>query len=387
MTVIHAIPLGWRQLRHKPMRLLVAVTGIGFAVTLILMQLGFRSALFESAVRYHERLNYDIALFSRDSTFIVRPESFSIRRLYQALAVQGVVDMSPIYIYPATWKNPWNHERRTAFLMGFDPDDEVLHTPGIADQRHLLRRQDVVLFDTRSRPEHGPVGDYFGSHGSFVTEVNERAIQVVGVFEMGTSFGLDASILTSETNFLRIFPNRPREYIDLGLVRVADGVPPEAVRDKLRRLLPEDVLALTKPEFVARETAYWNSATPIGYVFAFGAIMGLVVGAIIVYQILFADVSDHLHEYATLRALGYSNAFVSTVVVQQAVVLALMGFVPGMLVSVWLYDQAGAATRLPLTLTQDRVMTVLLMTVAMCAISGVFALRKVRRLDPAEVFR
>lgn len=382
----HAIPLGWRQLRHKPVRLLVAVSGIAFAVILILMQLGFRAALFDSAVRYHERLNYDVALFSRDSTFIVRPETFSIRRLYQSLAVPGVVDVSPIYIYPATWKNPWTNERRTAFTLGFDPEDDVLNTPGVAGQRHLLRRRDAVLFDAKSRPEHGPVAQRFRTDGPFVTEVNRREVQVVGIFEMGTSFGLDASILTSDTNFLRIFPGRAREDIDLGLIRVGDGVRPEAVRDELRRLLPGDVLVMTKPEFVARETAYWNSATPIGYVFAFGAIMGFVVGAIIVYQILFADVSDHLDEYGTLRALGYSNAFVSTVVVQQAVVLALLGFAPGVLISVWLYAQAGAATRLPLMLTQDRAVTVLAMTIAMCAISGVFALRKVRRLDPAEVF-
>ena len=93
---------------------------------------------------------------------------------------------------------------------------------------------------------------------------------------------------------------------------------------------------MTKADFIARETAYWNGATPIGYVFAFGAIMGLVVGAIIVYQILFADVSDHLNEYATLRAMGYRNRFVSGIVLQEAAILAVLGYVPGVAAASWL---------------------------------------------------
>lgn len=123
-------PLGWRQLRHLPLRLAVAIAGIAFAVLLIMMQLVFRSALFESTLRYHERFRYDIALFSPDSVFIVRPASFSIRRLYQALGLDEVLDISPVYIAPAVWKNPWNSERRSINAIGLNPDDDVLDTPG-----------------------------------------------------------------------------------------------------------------------------------------------------------------------------------------------------------------------------------------------------------------
>jgi putative ABC transport system permease protein len=121
-------------------------------------------------------------------------------------------------------------------------------------------------------------------------------------------------------------------------------------------------------------------------VFAFGAIMGFVVGAIIVYQILFADVSEHLGEYATLRAMGYSNGFVSGIVLQQAAILGVLGFIPGLLAAHVLYGRAAAATFLPLSVTPERAGTVFAMTLAMCAISGLLAVRKVRRLDPAEVF-
>ncbi len=379
-------PLGWLQLRHRPLRLAVALLGIGFAVLLIMMQLGFRSALFESAVRYHERLNYDIALFSPDSVFIVRPETFSIRRLYQALSDPDVASVAPVYIFPAVWKNPWNNTRRSINLVGFNPEDSILDAPGFDEARSRLKREDVVLFDARSRPEFGPVAATFRAGEPVVTEVNNREVDVVGLFEMGTSFGIDGTLLTSEDNWLRLFPERSRNAIQLGLIDLKDGADPEVVRDRLRAYLPEDVLVLTKHDFVAREKAYWNRATPIGYVFAFGAIMGFVVGAIIVYQILFADVSEHLSEYATLRAMGYSNGFVSGIVLQQAAILGVLGFAPGVLLAHILYGRAAAATALPMYVTPERAGFVFALTLAMCAISALLAVRKVRRLDPAEVF-
>ena len=378
--------LGWMQLKHRPMRLLVAVGGIGFAVLLILMQLGFRAALFESAVRFHERLEYDIALFSPDSVFIVRPQGFSIRRLYQTLGVEGVSEITPVYIFPATWKNPWNNDRRSINAIGFDPDHRLLDTPGFEQTRHLLKQQNVVLFDAASRPEFGDVAGHFNAEGTFSTEINDREMDVVGLFRMGTSFGIDGTVITSDDNWLRLFPERPRDEIQLGLIRLDDPATADAVRERLQAYLPRDVLVMTRADFVQRETDYWNSATPIGYIFAFGAIMGLVVGAIIVYQILFADVSEHLREYATLRAIGYRSRFVSGIVLQQAAILALLGFVPGVLAVHWLYGKAAAATNLPLYLTLDRTVSVFLLTLAMCALSGLLAMRKVQRLDPAEVF-
>jgi putative ABC transport system permease protein len=380
------LPLRWLQLKHKPLRLIVALSGIAFAVLLIMMQLGFRSALFESAVRFHERFEYDIALFSPDSVFIVRPQPFSIRRLYQSLGFEGVEDVTPVYIFPSVWKNPWNNQRRSIQTIGFNPDEPVLKTPGFLAAKSLLRQQDVVIFDEGARPEFGPVGQAFGSGEAVVTEINDREIEVVGLFRMGTSFGIDGTVITSDDNWLRLFPDRSRNEIQLGLIRLHDGSDSTRIRNELAEYLPDDVLVLTKQQFVQREKDYWNGATPIGYIFAFGAIMGFVVGAIIVYQILFADVSEHINEYATLRAMGYKNRFVSGIVLQQAAILAVLGYVPGVAIVYWLYGKAAAATSLPLYITQERAITVFLMTLSMCAISGLLAVRKVRRLDPAEVF-
>jgi putative ABC transport system permease protein len=378
--------LGWLQLRHKPLRLVVALSGISFAVLLIMMQLGFRSALFESAARFHERFDYDIALFSPDSVFIVRPQPFSIRRLYQALGFDAVEEVTPVYIFPSVWKNPWNNDRRSINTIGFNPDHSLLSLNGFAEAQVLLKSQDVVLFDRASRPEFGQVAETLDAGKPVVTEINDREIVVVGLFEMGTSFGIDGTVITSDDNWLRLFPDRPRGEIQLGLIRLKEGRDADRVRDAIAEYLPNDVLVLTKRQFVQREKNYWNTATPIGYIFAFGAIMGFVVGAIIVYQILFADVSEHLNEYATLRAIGYRNRFVSGIVLQQAAILAVLGYLPGLAIVWWLYGKAAAATNLPLYVTQERAMTVFLMTLAMCAISALLAVRKVRRLDPAEVF-
>jgi putative ABC transport system permease protein len=380
------MPLGWLQLKHKPLRLIVALSGISFAVLLIMMQLGFRSALFESAVRFHERFDYDIALFSPDSVFIVRPQPFSIRRLYQVQGIAAVEGITPVYIFPSTWKNPWDNLRRSINTIGFHPDSPLLAIEGFDQSRELLRRQDVVLFDSQSRPEFGPVKEALLAGEPVVTEINDREIEVAGLFEMGTSFGIDGTVITSDDNWLRLFPERQRNEIQLGLIRLKEGSDANQVRDALAEYLPDDVLVMTRQQFVQREKDYWNSATPIGYIFAFGAIMGFVVGAIIVYQILFADVSEHLNEYATLRAIGYRNRFVSGIVLQQAVILAVLGYLPGLAIVYWLYGKAAAATNLPLYVTQERALTVFLMTLAMCAISAMMAVRKVRRLDPADVF-
>ncbi len=146
------------------------------------------------------------------------------------------------------------------------------------------------------------------------------------------------------------------------------------------------MLVFTKKQFIARERAYWGASTPIGYVFAFGAIVGFIVGAIIVYQILFADVSEHISEYATLKAMGYSNVYLSGVVIQQALILALLGYLPAFAVCLWLYDAAAEATRLPVYMTAARALGVLAATVAMCCLSGLSAMRVVWKADPAEIF-
>jgi putative ABC transport system permease protein len=271
-------------------------------------------------------------------------------------------------------------------VVGVDPAGRPLELAELNAQIGAIAQQDVALFDALSRPEYGPIAERAAAGAPLVIELNHRDIAIAGLFRFGTSFGIDGSVVTSETNFLRLFPNRQRGLIELGLVRALPGVDPNRLRDAIRARLANDVLVLTRADFRAKEIAYWDSATPIGYVFSFGVVVGLVVGGIIVYQILFADVNDHLPEYATLKAMGYSNAFLAGVVIQQAVILAAFGFVPAMGLSMLLYRISGEATRLPLEMTQERAVLVFALTVGMCVLSALMALRRVRSADPAEIF-
>jgi putative ABC transport system permease protein len=327
------IPLAWLQLMREKLRLAVAVAGVAFAVILIFMQLGFRKALFDSATRLHQAFAGDLFLISPQFDFLAQPKSFSHRRLFQALSYPDVASVSPVYLGISLWKNPDTGKTRMIFVAGIDPSDDVLDLPGVHEQRNLIRLPDVVLYDRAGRPEFGSIAAAVAAGQPVSTEVGNRRITVGGLFEMGTSFGVDACILTSETNFLRLFPTRQRGLIDVGVIRLRPGADAHAVRDALRAGFPRDVLVLTRAEYIQREQTYWDTSTPIGYVFTFGVIMGLVVGAIIVYQILFADVSDHLAEYATLKAMGYPNSYLFGVVFQEAVILAALGYIPGALIT------------------------------------------------------
>ena len=381
------IPLAWLQLAREPLRLTVVVAGVAFAVVLILMQLGFREALFESSVRYHRALDYDLALLSPKMQFIGLPQSFSRRRLYQVRGYEGVAAVTPVYLGLHVWKNPDDPSRmRLIFAVGIDPSRDVLNVPGIDEHWHRVKLADFVLYDRASRPEFGSVAARFEAGERVMTELGDRRIEVAGLFDLGTSFGIDGSVITSDLNFLRLFPDRSPGAIDLGLVKLEPGVDPDAVRDAIAARIPRDVEVLTRADFIAREKNYWNENTPIGFIFLFGVIMGLAVGGIIVYQILFSDVSEHLREYATLKAMGYTNAYLFFVVLQESVILAFLGYVPGVVVTLGLYSVSAAATSFPLRLTAARAIFVLVLTVAMCCISGAMALRKVRSVDPAEVF-
>jgi putative ABC transport system permease protein len=379
--------IAWLQISHQRLRLLAAILGVAFAVMLIFVQLGFQRALYDSSVRWHTALGYDLALISPKATYIVNPPGFPRNRLFQAAGFTGVESVTPVYINIATWRNPDNPlVTRNIFVMGFDPSDQGFALAGDSRQVNRLRLADKVLFDRLSRPEFGPVAQQLDQGVTVATEINNRDVQIVGLYSLGTSFGIDGSIITSDLNFRRLFPDRSPSRIELGLIRLEPGANPEAVRDTIIAEVPGDVRVLTKEQFIQHEVDYWSNSTPIGYVFGLGVAMGLAVGMIVVYQILFSDVQDHLQEFATLKAMGYSNFFLSRIVLAEAFQLAVIGFIPGFLISLLIYTQATDATNLPLEMTLPRGLMVLGLTVAMCAASGLLALRKLRSVDPAAVF-
>ena len=384
--MIRAPQLAWLQLTGDVTRLCVAIAGVVFAVVLVFMQLGFHDALFTSAVAVHERLDADIFLIHPQSHYIATMKTFPRRRLDQVLGFDGVASVTPLYARLAAWKNPETGRSREVFVIGIDTAAHALAVPEIAAAHARLRRPGVVLFDEASRPEFGPIADRVRAGERVETEVSGHHVTVDGLFRLGISFGIDGTIVTSDVNFLQLFPGWRPGQVNLGLVRLRPGADPVAVRDALGAVLPKDVSVLTRADYVAREQRYWATSTPIGYVFAFGVVMGWFVGAIIVYQILFADVAAHLRGYATLRAVGYPARYLTAVVLIEGLVLALVGYVPGVAACVALYRLAAVATRLPMAITPGRSVQVLVLAVAMCGLSGALALRKVRAADPAEIF-
>jgi putative ABC transport system permease protein len=381
------LPLGWLQLKAQKLRLLAAITGITFAVILIFVQLEFREALFVSAVRYHTAMDYDLVMVSPKTDFLVSSKQFARSRAYQALGFEGVVSVTAIYMRLVSWRNPSDPANaRNILAIGFNPSEPGFDRLLGPEQIEAIKQPDKVIFDRRGRDEYGPVREMLDAGQPVSAEINDRRVDVAGMYEIGTSFGLDGGVVTSDLNFLRILPSRKRSAIDFGLIKLEPGFDAAEVQARIVAAIPQDVLVLTRDEFMDLEREYWNKTTPIGYIFAFGALMGLIVGLIIVYQILFADVQDHLKEYATLKAMGYTHGYLRNVVLQQAVILAVLGFIPGMGVAYLVFSRGADATRLPLEMSVQSALGVFLLTVGMCAVSGILALRKLRAADPAEIF-
>jgi putative ABC transport system permease protein len=381
------IPLAWLQLTREKIRLLVALAGIAFACILMFMQLGFQDSLLESAIRFHVALKGEIFLVSPQSNALIAMNTFSQRRLYQALSFEGVRAISPVYVGFALWKNPQTRRTRSIFVVGVDPSADLLELPELTpDKLEEIKKADVVLFDRRSRSEFGPIPEWFEAGREVFTEVGNRRVQVGGLFKMGATFGADGTILTSDLNFLRIFPQRERGLVDIGVVQLQPGVDPQPLVQQMRALLPEDVRVLSRAEFIDMEQSYWEEGTAIGFIFGLGVAMGFIVGIVIVYQILYTDVSDHLAEYATLKAMGYTDTYLLGVVFQEAILLAGLGYIPAFALAVLLYDLTANATLLPIAMTFNRAVLVLLLAVSMCFISGAIAVRRLRAADPADIF-
>ena len=381
-------PLGWLQLTRQKGRLAVALSGVAFADLLMLMQLGFRSALFNSATILHESLKADIVLLNPQALNLQDLSTFTRRRLYQAMDVPGVANAEPIYNSLVTWKNPQTSKKNQVMIIGFNPDQPAFDLPEVNNNIDSIKLPDTILFDEATRGEYGEVIEQIKQGEIVTTEINGRTITIDNLFKVGASFAADGTLMTSDQNFLRLFPNQDSGSVNLGLIRLKPGYEAEKVVEELKYHLrnADDIKVLTKEEFIAFEKAYWETNTPIGFIFALGTMMGFIVGVIIVYQVLSTDVNAHIKEYATFKAMGYKNFFLLSVVFEEAIILAVLGFLPGAAISTGLYALTRNATNLPLYMTVARAVQVQVLTIIMCVISGAVATRKVQSADPADMF-
>ncbi len=381
-------PLGWLQLTRQKGRLLVAVSGVAFADLLMLMQLGFQSALFNSATRLHDSLRADLVLLSPQALNLQDLSTFTRRRLYQAMDVPGVATAEGIYNSLVTWKNPQTNRNTQVMIIGFNPDKPAFDLPEVNQNIDAIKLPDTILFDEATRGQYDQAIANIKQGQIVKTEIKGRTITIADLFKVGASFAADGTLMTSDQNFLRLFPRQDSASVNLGLIRLKPGYEPEEVAAKIKYHLAnaDDIKVLTKSEFIQFEKAYWQTNTPIGFIFSLGTMMGFVVGVIIVYQVLSTDVNAHIKEYATFKAMGYRNFFLLSVVFEQAIILALLGFIPGAAISTGLYALTRNATNLPLYMTVARAIQVQVMTIIMCIISGAVATRKVQSADPADMF-
>ncbi|HEY9865628.1 MAG TPA: ABC transporter permease DevC [Candidatus Obscuribacterales bacterium] len=384
--LINRTPLGWLQLSHDKTRMLVALSGIAFADVLIFMQLGFQTALYNSNTRLHHYLDADIFIISPQARNLVYLSTLPRRRLYQAMDVPGVKSAEALYVNFSDWKVPDTGKKTAILLIGFDPHQSAFKIPEVQQNLDVIKLPDQVLFDRAARGNYKNVIAKIDQGQIVSTELEKRTIKIAGLFKVGASFAADGTLITSDRNFLRLFPRRNPGGISAGLVKIEPGYDVEEVTKDLIIHLPKDVQVLTSEEFLAFEKRYWSSNTPVGFVFSLGTVMGFVVGVIIVYQVLATDVADHTPEYATFKAMGFRNTYLLGIVFEEAIILAILGFIPGAAISVGLYSLTRQATNLPLYMTLFRAVQVLVLTIIMCVLSGAIATRKLQAADPADIF-
>lgn len=392
--MIFKIPLAWLQLVQQKIRFLVAIAGISFIVLLMFVQLGFQDALYSSATAVHQSLRGDLFLVSSQYKSLTSGQSFSRTRLYQSLGFDGVESVSPMYLQFAKLKNPATGEKYSIYVIGFDPGIPVMNIPEVEQNLDKLKIPDVMLFDRDSRPEFGPIAANFDKGDTeqtieifpFDALIGYR-VRVSGLFSLGPSFGVDGNLIVSDSTFLRINPNtRPADKIDIGIISLKPGADANRVLKNLQATLPNDVQVFTRQGFIDFEKKYWAVRTPIGFILNLMLTMASVVGVVIVYQILYSNIATQFVAYATLKAIGYANSYLLKVVFQQALILALLSYIPGFLSSIILYDFAMKATKLPIVMTANNALIVFISAVLMCITSGALAINKLRSADPADIF-
>ncbi|MDZ8187615.1 MAG: ABC transporter permease DevC [Nostoc sp. ChiSLP02] len=386
MKLFRKTPLAWRQLMKEKTRLAVAVAGITFADLLMFIQLGFESALFDAAIKPHRNLQADLVLINPQFQTLFSVKHFSRERLYQTLGYDGVQSVNSVYISTAQWRNPETRLERAILVWGIDPTQPAFKPAEIKQNQHQLKQLYQVLFDQAGRPEFGTVAETFNQTGNFQTELNDKLVSVKGLFTDGASFAADGNVITSDSTFLQLFPDSKPDRITVGLITLKQGADAKKVQSQLVSALPKDVKVLTPEEFAQIERKYWEAGTAIGFIFGLGTAVGFIVGIVIVYQILYSDVSDHLPEYATLKAMGYTDRYLLGVLFQEALFLAVLGFFPALILSFGLYQLAAGATMLPIFMKLERAISVWILTAIMCSFSGAIAIRKLRAADPADVF-
>jgi putative ABC transport system permease protein len=378
------VPLAWRSLTANKRRLFRSSAGIGFAVLLMLMQLGFEKAFFDASLQVLRGIDADIVLQSTHKYQFATQDTFPAAVLATAKSVTGVATARPLYAawYDLYWKNPFDGKRYLVRAFGFDPDAPVFLFPEIDADRARLKKDGAVLVDRHARRFLGM------DRPAAQSEINGNKVDIVGSFALGPDFSSDGTVVMSDRTFANLLhrPGAGPPGIEAGVIKVNAGTDPANVQAALRKALPADIAVMTKAQLIAFERNFQADVSSAGPIFAIGTIVGFVVGMLISYQVTYTEVADKLPQYATLKAIGYPTGYLLRVVLEQAALNAIAGWVPAWLLSLGLYRLISEIALLPLRMDLQITLLSLGLTLGMCLISAAIAVRRVIRADPAAVF-
>lgn len=372
--------LGWHNLIHRKSRSLSALAGVAMVILLIFLQVGFYKAASRAASRLIAQFSHDVVILSPQYVYIADPGSIDRERVVQALAVDGVQRAVPYYHGVAMWRNVSSGVKREVVVMGFHPHASPFNSEQLNELLSTTTQLDAAVADRKT----GLGYEEFKS--GTCSELNGRRVNVVADYTHGAGFIGNAALLVNELTFSRIFHNASLEEPTIGLVWVEAGENPARVVAELRAILPDDVRVVTRAEHLAMDRNFIMRKKPVGIIFSTGLGLAFIVGAVILYQILSAEVASNLSEYATLKAIGCSRVRVYAVVWQQAVLFAAFGYVPALLVSLGVYAVIDATTALPTKMTLGTIVIVFVISAVMGCLAGFLAVRKIERADPADLF-
>ena len=386
-------PLAWLNTTSSPPKLLLASSGIGFAVVLMFMQIGFLNGLFDSTVQILRLLDADFVIMSPARYTLPSEQRFNYGLLQRARAVTGVRSVQPLYIDRSMSEvRVIGHVSRSIRAIGVPLDANVFIDPIMNNKCRLLTDANYALVDRKSKAKYGFEKVNLQLLRDQEVELSGRRVEMKEWIEIGTDFVYDGSVIVSDRGVEHFFPFRngtkpPLAAVDLGLVKLSEDTNKTTVQEQLQLMLGDAVHVYEREALIRREIGFWATNTPIGIIFSIGTVMGLFVGVIICYQILFTDIHDHLAEFATLKAMGFGPYYFLRFIMLQSFYLSVFGFLPGWLISWLLYLWLSELTGLVMMLTAQRVLLVFFLTFLMCTISGALAVRKLWAADPATLFK
>ncbi len=399
-------PLALFNLWHQQAKTLVSIGGVGFALLLVFMQLGFMGAVSHTATNVLESLQFDIVIRARDYVHVYEPNQFERKWLHLAASTSGVHQVKPIWITIHNWRKLPNTVElqdtkfQTQYLpiaiMAFDTRDQVFKLKEVIEQQALLSSGQMVLIDTSTQSDYGPLNgrEFAERDRGRETEIGGQKFSIGGLFKLGTGLAANGAVITSPTGFSKIMPWDVNRHVSMGLIDIEAGTDVNQVVSDLqtRFRVDEDnaeslaVDVLSRARMLDRERKRWLDETPIGLIFQLGVVLSLLVGAAIVYMVLATDVTNRLPEYATLMAMGYSRKYLASIVMTQAITLCFCGFVVSWAAAELLYRLTTYASGIPIAMNAERVGLVLALGLLMSCVSGLLALRKLWKAEPASLF-